>query len=56
MFEIGDRFWEAVTAYNTTTKSGKPDLKRSTSAGAASLLYNAEKVKGRGDPAFRVGC
>ncbi|MBP1862156.1 PBECR2 nuclease fold domain-containing protein [Rhizobium herbae] len=43
VFEVGARFWEAVTAYNTTTKSGKPDLTALDKRRGGKLLYKRPK-------------
>jgi len=43
VFEIGEKWWEAITAYNTTTKSGKPDLKTLDRRRGGKLLYKRPK-------------
>jgi hypothetical protein len=45
VFEIGHRFWEAVTSYNPTTKKGDPDFKALDRRRGGKLVY---KRKGRG--------
>lgn len=43
VFEIGERFWEAITAYNATTKTGKLDLKTLDRRRGGKLLYKRKK-------------
>ncbi|WP_439605412.1 PBECR2 nuclease fold domain-containing protein, partial [Shinella sp.] len=43
VFEIGERLWEAVTAYNGTTKTGKPDHKAIDRRRGGKLLYKRPK-------------
>lgn len=39
VFEIGERFWEAITAYNATDKKGNPDLATLDRRRGGKLLY-----------------
>jgi len=43
VFEIGERFWNAVTAYVTTTKTGKPDLNALDRRRGGKLIYSRRK-------------
>lgn len=43
VFEIGERFWDAVTAYVTTTKTGKPDLNALDRRRGGKLIYSRPK-------------
>lgn len=46
IFEIGERFWDAITAYTATTKTGKPDLKSLDRRRGGKLVYKRAKQKG----------
>lgn len=43
VFEIGDRFWEAVTSYNPTTKKGDADFRALDKRRGGKLLYKRRK-------------
>lgn len=43
VFEIGERFWQAITAYNTTTKKGTPDLGALDRRRGGKLLFKRQK-------------
>ncbi|MCA1492714.1 head morphogenesis protein [Ensifer sp. NBAIM29] len=43
VFEIGEKLWEAVTAYNTTTKAGTPDLAALDRRRGGKLIYKRPK-------------
>lgn len=43
VFEIGEKIWEAVTAYNPTTKKGEPDLKALDRRRGGKLIYKRPK-------------
>jgi hypothetical protein len=43
VFEIGERLWQAVTAYNTTTKKGEPDFAALDRRRGGKLLFKRPK-------------
>lgn len=43
VFEIGERFWEAVTTYNPTNKRGDPDYRALDKRRGGKLLYKRPK-------------
>ncbi|WP_275789710.1 PBECR2 nuclease fold domain-containing protein [Pararhizobium gei] len=45
IFEIGEKFWEGVTAYAALTKTGKPDLKTLDRRRGGKLVYTRPKRK-----------
>lgn len=46
VFEIGERFWEAITAYSATKKSGAPDFRTVDLRRGGKLLYKRKKGRG----------
>lgn len=43
VFEIGERFWEAITSYNPTTKKGDPDFNALDRRRGGKLIYKRPK-------------
>nr|WP_302795460.1 PBECR2 nuclease fold domain-containing protein [Shinella daejeonensis] len=43
VFEIGERGWEAVTAYNTTSRAGRVDLRTLDRRRGGKLIYQRPK-------------
>ncbi|KMK68570.1 DUF935 family protein [Puniceibacterium sp. IMCC21224] len=43
VYQVGQRFWEAITAFNLTTRNGKPDLRALDKRRGGKLLWKRPK-------------